>query len=136
MFFPKKLKFKKHQRNRLHGICCKPTKTALQYGIFGLRSLQNGYLTTNHLEIIRRILVKKSNKTVKFWCRLGARKILTVKAKDSRMGKGKGNFFCFASPVRAGTILFEIDGISKQTALESFLLIKKKLPMKISFVTT
>lgn len=134
MFFPKKLKFKKHQKGRLIGNVTNPKQTKLLFGAFGLKAKQNGYLTTMHLEIIRRILVKKSNKTVKIWCRLGARKILTLKAKDSRMGKGKGMFFCFVSPIKAGLILFEVDGISFQTFLEAFQIIRKKIPIKLSSI--
>jgi len=134
MFNPSLVKYKKHQRNRLFGKVVNKKTFNLKFGTMGIKTIESGYLTTTHLEIIRRILVKKSNKTAKIWFRIFARKIITAKAKDSRMGKGKGLFVCFVSPLQAGTILFEIDGLSYAHFLEAFFYLKKKLPVKIKMV--
>src|SRR3989339_267429 len=120
MFQPILFKFKKHQRGRLFGKVVKNSAFNLKFGTLGIKVIESGFLTTTHLEIIRRILVKKSNKSAKIWFRISARKIITAKAKDSRMGKGKGVFVCFISPIKAGTILLEIDGISLVQFKEAF----------------
>lgn len=134
MFQPILFKFKKHQRGRLFGKVVKNSAFNLKFGTLGIKVIESGFLTTTHLEIIRRILVKKSNKSAKIWFRISARKIITAKAKDSRMGKGKGVFVCFISPIKAGTILLEIDGISLVQFKEAFILLKKKLPIKLKIV--
>lgn len=123
------LKFtvKKHRGRALHV----QYGSFLNFGQFGIKSLQNGLLHENHLEMIRRIIKREAIKKIKYWYRLHINHTITSKPKDSRMGKGKGEVHHNVVRVKSGKIFFEIFGISKALFLKIFVLIQKKLPLKI-----
>jgi large subunit ribosomal protein L16 len=103
----------------------------LIFGQFGIKSLQNGLLHENHLEMIRRIIKRESIKRIKYWYRLHINHTITAKPKDSRMGKGKGEVLHNVVRVKSGKVFFEVFGITKALFIKIFVLIQKKLPLRI-----
>ena len=129
---PSKTKYRKHQRRRLRGKAS--AGAVVNFGEFGLQTLECGYLTTNQIEAARKALTHYMKRGGKVWVRMVADKIVTAKAAETRMGGGKGAPVAFVAPVRRGHILFEIAGIPMGEAKKALRLASFKLPLETRFV--
>lgn len=102
-------------------------------GEFALKSLESGYITTQQLESLRKVLVKKTNRSLKMWIKPTLHINKTAKAKESRMGKGKGKIFLNIGYIMPGTILIEMN-INKKLNNNLFKIIKSKIPFKTKLI--
>ena len=127
VLFPGKTKFRKHQRGRVRG---KATRGAtLNYGEFGLQTLDCAHLTINQIESARKTLAHYFKRGGKIWVRVLADKIMSARPAETRMGGGKGAPAKFVAPVRRGHIIFEVAGVAREEALAAFRLAAFKLPV-------
>lgn len=134
--FPRKVKHRKWQTLRKHpdkvGLASRGTN--LSFGSFGLKATQPGRITTNQIEACRKVLSRASGKTGKVWIRIFADMPFTKKPAQVKLGKGKGDPQGYVAPVRAGRILFEIDGVSEEEAREGLRKAGARLPVKTKIV--
>ena len=129
---PAKTKFRKHQRGRVRG---KATRgVTLNFGEYGLQSMECGHLTTNQVESARKALTHFLKRGGKVWLRVFADKIITARAAETRMGGGKGAPVAFVAPVKRGHIIFEIAGINREEAQLALRLASFKLPLATRMV--
>lgn len=128
---PKRYKYKKLKKRFLRQQLIETKLNKLNFGFFGLKTLESILVSASQLEMMRQLINRTMNRKGKLWILLFPSVPVTSKPTENRMGKGKGNVSFWVAPVKAGTVLFEIQGISKQ---ESFLVLKK-LQKKLSFKT-
>jgi len=129
MLNPKQTKYKKSQRGRLKGKIFNS-----KININSLQSLEPVWLTVNQIEAARKIISKNLKKIGKFYIKVFADKPITKKAKETRMGSGKGNLDHWVAVVKPGTILFEIINVEKKLCIEIFKKIQYKLPIKTKII--
>jgi len=108
--------------------------TTIAFGSYGLKALEQHWLTDRQIEAARQALTRHMKREGNVWIRVFPDKPITRKPLEVRMGKGKGNLEFWAAVVKPGRILFEVDGVSEQTAKESLELAAGKLPIKTKFV--
>jgi large subunit ribosomal protein L16 len=106
----------------------------IAFGSYGLKALEQHWLTDRQIEAARQALTRHMKREGNVWIRVFPDKPITRKPLEVRMGKGKGNLEFWAAVVKPGRILFEVDGVSEQTAKESLELAAGKLPIKTKFV--
>lgn len=106
----------------------------LSFGDFGLKALEPKWITARQIEAARRTITRFLKKGGKMWIRIFPVKPVTFKGAEMPMGKGKGSVDHYVSPVKAGTILFEITGIDESVAKRALLLVSHKLPIKTRFI--
>ncbi len=129
---PAKTKFRKHQRRRLRG---KATRGAtLNFGEYGLQSMECAYLSVNQIESARKALTHYLKRGGKVWLRVFADKIVTARAAETRMGGGKGAPVAFVAPVKRGHIIFELAGVTGSEAVSALGLASYKLPIETRVV--
>jgi large subunit ribosomal protein L16 len=107
----------------------------LSYGDFGLKAMNNGWLTARQLEAGRIAISRSIKRGGKVWIRVYPHKPITQKPAEVRMGSGKGNPEYWVAVIKPGTLLFEINGVTKEQAAEAFRLAGHKLPFKTKFVS-
>jgi large subunit ribosomal protein L16 len=105
-------------------------KTRLSFGTIGLKALESGYVTFKQIESAKQTILKKVSKRGKIWTKIVLNKPVTKKPLEVRMGKGKGNLSHKMARVRGGTLIFEICGLSRKTAISVFKTSGSKLPIK------
>lgn len=133
MLLPKKVKYRKQQRgDQIKGSATR--KTNLNFGTFGLKSLEAGWLTSRQLEAARRAITGHLQRRGKVWIRVFPDKSVSVKGNEIRMGGGKGAVDHYVAPIKPGTILFEIDGVSSTLAQSALRLARHKLPVTTIFI--
>lgn len=132
MLAPKKVKHRKVMKGRMSGIDYRGS--TLAFGSFGLKALQCGWVTARQIEAARVALTRYLKRGGKFWIRIFPDKPITKKPAETRMGKGKGSPEYWVAVVRPGRILYEIEGVTEETAREAFRLASHKLPIKTTFV--
>lgn len=132
MLQPKKTKFRKVQKGRNRGMI---HNMEINFGIFGLKAIDRGRITSRQIEAARRAMTKAIKRQGKIWIRIFPDKPITQKPLEVRMGKGKGNVEYWVSLVQPGKILYEIDGVSEELAREAFKLASAKLPVKSIFIS-
>lgn len=125
---PKRSKFKKNRKGKLSNLEFKANK--LIFGTIGLKSAESGTLTAKQIESARQAITRKINRKGKLWIRVFPYLPVTTKPIEVRMGKGKGAVNFWASRVRGGTVIFELCGVNKTTALSAFRTGGAKLPVK------
>ena len=108
--------------------------TTIAFGSYGLKALEQHWLTDRQIEAARQALTRHMKREGNVWIRVFPDKPITRKPLEVRMGKGKGNLEFWAAVVKPGRILFEVDGVSAQTAKESLELAAGKLPIKTKFI--
>ena len=108
--------------------------TTIAFGSYGLKALDQHWLTDRQIEAARQALTRHMKREGNVWIRVFPDKPITRKPLEVRMGKGKGNLEFWAAVVKPGRSLFEVDGVSEQTAKESLELAAGKLPIKTKFV--
>jgi large subunit ribosomal protein L16 len=136
MLYPKKVKFRKWQKNRQNPKFITPETrgTDLSFGSFGLKSTTFEQLTSNQIESARKIISRTIGKTGRIWIRVFPDRPYTQKAAEVPMGKGKGEPQGFCVDVLPGRIVFEIDGVSEDVAREALRKGGTKLPIKSKIV--
>jgi large subunit ribosomal protein L16 len=132
MLQPKRTKHRKMQKGRMKGDAKRGTTIA--FGSFGLKALDNVWLTDRQIEAARQAMTRAMKREGNVWIRIFPDKPITRKPAEVRMGKGKGNLEFWAAVVKPGRILFEADGVTEATAREAFGLAAQKLPIKCKFV--
>ncbi|MCY7410937.1 MAG: 50S ribosomal protein L16 [Chitinophagales bacterium] len=132
MLQPKKTKYRKMQRGVMKGNDWRGS--TLSFGSFGLKTLDEAWLTDKQLEAARVALTRHMKREGQVWIRVFPDKPFTRKPAEIRMGKGKGNPEGWVSAVRPGRILFEASGVSAVIAKEAMRLAADKLPVHTKFV--
>lgn len=124
---PKRVKYKKIKKGRLAKFSY---KNDLDFGTIGLKSLESGFISARQLEAARQAIARKIKKKGKLWIKVYPNLPITKKPTEVRMGKGKGNISHWAAKIKGGSILFEVCGINKKTAIKAFKTGSAKLPVK------
>jgi large subunit ribosomal protein L16 len=132
MLLLKKIKYKKQFKNKLIGKTSKSFK--IKFGKYAIKALKETRLTFNQIESIKSSIFKKIKHLGHLWIRIFPNIPITKKPIENRMGKGKGNFFCYIVKIKKGQILFEINGISFKESKKILQLISNKLPIKTKFI--
>jgi large subunit ribosomal protein L16 len=133
MLQPKRTKFRKAFKGRIHGLA--KSGTSLVYGSHGLKAMEPERLTARQLEAMRRAIVRHMKRAGRNWMRVFPDIPVTKKPAEVRMGSGKGSPELWVCRVKPGRIIFEIDGVSEQIAREALELGAAKLPIKCLVVT-
>jgi len=130
---PKRVKFRKCQRGRRRGTAFKGS--TLSFGEFGIKALENAWLSDRQIEAARVALMRNLKGGGKVWIRIFPDKPITKKPAETRMGKGKGDPSHWVAIVKKGRILFEMDGIPVEIARECMRIAAHKLPFRTRFIT-
>jgi large subunit ribosomal protein L16 len=133
MLMPKKVKYRKQQRGRMKGIATRGQY--ISFGDYGLMALEPAWITSRQIEAGRIAINRFIKRNGKLWIRIFPDKPYTKKPLETRMGKGKGNVEGWVAVVKPGRIMFELEGVTPETAQEAFLLAAHKLPIKTKIVT-
>jgi large subunit ribosomal protein L16 len=132
MLAPKKVKFRKMQKGRMRGKAYRGGTLTL--GEFGLKALEPGWLTSRQIEAARIAITRYVKRGGQVWTRIFPDKPITKKPAETRMGKGKGNPEFWVAVVKPGRMLYEMGGVTLETAKEAFRLAAYKLPIATKFV--
>jgi large subunit ribosomal protein L16 len=132
MLMPKRVKYRKQQRGRRAG----PSKgaTDVDFGEYGLKALETGWVTARQIEAARIALTRKLKRGGKIWIRVFPDKPITKKPAETRMGKGKGAPEAWVAVVKPGRVMFEVEGVDEALAREAIRLAGHKLPLPTKFV--
>jgi len=133
MLQPKRTKFRKAFKGRIHGTA--KGGTYLVYGSHGLKAVEPERLTARQLEAMRRAIVRHMKRAGRNWMRVFPDLPVSKKPAEVRMGSGKGSPELWVARVKPGRIIFEIDGVTDQVAREALELGAAKLPIKCRIVT-
>lgn len=126
---PRKVKYRKQQRGgKLRTRAKKGSE--MSFGSFGLRSLESGLVSARQIEAARRAMTRYVQRGGKIWIRIFPAKPMTKKGDETPMGKGKGSVDHFVSVVEPGRIIFEMDGVVRDTAIRALTLASAKLGVK------
>ncbi len=132
MLAPKKVKFRKQQKGRRRGTASRGSN--LNFGDFGLQASECGWLTTRQIEAARVTMTRYIKRGGKIWIRIFPDKPVTKKPAETRMGKGKGAPEDWVAVIKPGRILYEMEGVTRETAVEAFRLAAHKLPLATKFI--
>ena len=133
MMSPKKMKFRKQHKGRIHGKAT--SGTYLSYGSFGLKATSPERITARQIEAARRAISRCIKRQGRLWIRIFPDVPVSKKPLEVRMGSGKGSPEFYVSRVKPGKIMFELDGVPRAVAEEAFSLASAKLPIKVRFVS-
>ena len=129
---PKKTKFRKQHKGRIHGLA--KGGTTLNFGSYGLKATQPGRITARQIEAARRAMTRHIKRAGKVWIRIFPDVPVSAKPTEVRMGKGKGSPEYWAARVKPGRIMFELDGVPEELARSAFERAAAKLPISTRFV--
>jgi len=129
---PSRVKYRKSQRGKRRGVSSSGSK--LNFGEFGLKSLENAWLTNKQIEASRVAIMRHIKRSGKAWIRVFPDKSTTKKPAETRMGKGKGAPEAWVAVVKRGRILFELDGLPEELAQDALRLAASKVPFRTKFV--
>ena len=132
MLQPKRTKFRKAFKGRIHGVA--KSATTLDFGSFGLKSLDAERVTARQIEAARRAISRAMKRQGRLWIRIFPDVPVSKKPPEVRQGKGKGSPEYWICRVKPGRIMFEVDGVSEEIAREAFTLASAKLPVKTKFI--
>ena len=132
MLSPKRTKFRKQFKGRIHGNA--KAGTTLNFGAYGLKAMEPDRLTARQIEAARRAITRHMKRAGRVWIRVFPDVPVSKKPAEVRMGSGKGAPEFWAARVKPGRVLFELDGVSVQVAREALELAAAKLPIKTRFV--
>ncbi len=132
MLQPKRTKYRKQMKGRMKGDAGRGTQ--LSYGTFGIKSLESEFLTARQIEAARIAATRYMKREGSIWIMIFPDKPITKKPLEVRMGKGKGAVEYYAAVVKPGRMLFEVSGVTLETAKEALRLAAQKLPVKTKFV--
>ncbi|MBN2032473.1 MAG: 50S ribosomal protein L16 [Deltaproteobacteria bacterium] len=134
MLSPKKVKYRKQQKGRMRGRAISKGAT-LEFGDFGLQALSCGKMSAQQIEAARIAITRHVKRGGKIWIRVFPDKPFTKKPAETRMGKGKGAPEGWVAVVKPGRILYELEGVGENVAVEAFRLAGHKLPFPTRFVS-
>src|SRR6202050_5565981 len=132
MLQPARTKFRKQHKGRIHGAA--KAGTSLNFGAYGLKATEPERITAREIEAARRAITRHMKRAGRVWIRVFPDVPVSKKPAEVRMGSGKGAPEYWVVRVKPGRILFEIDGVTVQTAKEALSLPAAKLPIKTRFV--
>lgn len=133
MLMPKRVKHRKQQRGRRAGAS--KGATLIDFGEFGLKATESGWITARQIEAARIAMTRKLRRGGKIWIRIFPDKPVTKKPAEVRMGKGKGAPEEWVASVKRGRVLFELEGVPEDLAREAVRLAGHKLPLETKFVS-
>lgn len=133
MLQPKKSKYRKAHKGRIHGLA--KGGTTLNFGAYGLKATSPGRISARQIEAARRAITRHMKRVGKLWIRVFPDVPVSSKPAEVRQGKGKGSPEWWAARVKPGRIMFELDGVPKNIAEQAFVLASAKLPIDTRFVT-
>ena len=132
MLQPKRTKFRKAHKGRIHGVA--KGGTELAFGQFGLKAMEPERVNARQIEAARRAITRAMKRAGRVWIRIFPDVPVSSKPTEVRMGKGKGAPEFWAARVKPGRIMFEIDGVPEDIAREALRLGAAKLPIKTRFI--
>ncbi len=132
MLQPKRTKFRKAFKGRIHGMA--KGGTTLNFGAYGLKAVEPERVTARQIEAARRAMTRHMKRVGRVWIRVFPDVPVTQKPAEVRQGKGKGSVEYWVAKVKPGRIMFEIDGVTQDVARRAFELAAAKLPLKTRFV--
>lgn len=132
MLQPKKTKYRKMQKGRLRGKASRGVNLSL--GEFGLQVTETGFITARQIEAARIAMTRFIKRGGKVWIRVFPDKPITSKPAETRMGSGKGSPEFWVAPVKAGRIVYEMEGVTREVAKEALTLARHKLPLKTKII--
>jgi len=132
MLQPKKVKYRKMMKGRVRGVATRGASVA--FGDNGLQALESGKISARQIEAARVAMTRYVKRGGKIWIRIFPDKPITKKPAETRMGKGKGNVEEWVALIRRGRILYEMEGVAREVAVEALRLAAHKLPMRTRFV--
>jgi large subunit ribosomal protein L16 len=133
MLQPKKTKFRKAHKGRIHGVA--KGGATLAFGEFGLKAMAPDRITARQIEAARRAIARSMKRQGKVWIRIFPDVPVSKKPLEVRMGSGKGSPEFWVARVKPGRIMFELDGVSQEVAREALTLAASKLPIPTKFVS-
>ncbi len=133
MMSPKRTKFRKAHKGRIHGNA--KGNTQLNFGAFGLKALEPERITARQIKSARRAITRAMKRAGRVWIRIFPDLPVSTKPAEVRMGSGKGSPEFWVARVQPGRIMFEIDGVAEPLAREALALGAAKLPIKTKFIT-
>lgn len=133
MLAPKKVKYRKTHKGKTRGLARRGN--SLSFGEFGLQVVEPGWITARQIEASRVAMTRFIKRGGKVWIRIFPQKSITKKAAETRMGSGKGNPEYWVAVVKPGTILFEMEGVTREIAVKAMTLALHKLPLKTKFIS-
>ena len=132
MLLPKRTKFRKVRKGKIRGVATSGNYIA--YGDYALQAQGHERITSRQIEASRQAMTRYIKRGGKIWIRIFPHTPVTRKPLDVKMGSGKGSPEFFVAKVRPGTVLFEMQGVSEDTAREAMRLASNKLPVKTKFL--
>jgi len=132
MLSPKKVKFRKQMKGRRRGMAWRGN--SLNFGEYGLQAIGNGWVNAKEIEAARIAMTRYVKRGGRIWIRIFPDKPITKKPAEVRMGKGKGAPEGWVAVVRPGRILYEMQGVPRELAIEAFRLAAHKLSIQTKFV--
>ena len=132
MLMPRRTKFRKVHRGRRRGYA--KGQTTVQFGDYGLKSLEAGWITNRQIEAARIAMTRKIKRGGKVWINVFPDKSFTKKPAETRMGSGKGSPEGWVAVVKPGRVMFELAGVPEELAKDALRLASQKLPIKTKFV--
>jgi large subunit ribosomal protein L16 len=133
MLSPKRTKYRKAHKGRIHGLA--KGGTTLNFGAYGLKALEPERVTARQIEAARRAITRAMKRTGRVWIRIFPDVPVSQKPAEVRMGSGKGSPEYWICRVKPGRVMFEVDGVPQELAREALTLGAAKLPIKTRFVT-
>jgi large subunit ribosomal protein L16 len=133
MLSPKRTKFRKGHKGRIHGAA--KGGTNLNFGAYGLKAMEPARITARQIEAARRAITRHMKRVGKVWILIFPDVPVSRKPAEVRMGSGKGTPEYWVCRVHPGRIMFELDGVSRELANEAFTLAAAKLPIKTRMVS-
>ena len=132
MMAPKRTKYRKAHKGRIHGLS--RSATSLNFGSFGLKATEPGRVSARQIESARRAITRHMKRLGRIWIRIFPDIPVSVKPAEVRMGSGKGSPEFWVARVKPGRIMFEIDGVPVDLAKRAFELASAKLPITTRFI--
>jgi large subunit ribosomal protein L16 len=132
MLAPKKTKYRKAFKGRIHGNA--KAGTAVSFGTYGLKALEPARITARQIEAARRAITRHIRRVGRVWIRIFPDVPVSTKPAEVRMGSGKGNPEYWVCRVKPGRVMFELDGVMPEIAQKAFELAAAKLPIATRFI--
>lgn len=132
MLSPKKTKFRKAFKGKIHGLA--KSGTSVSFGTYGLKAVEPARITARQIEAARRAITRHIRRVGRVWIRIFPDVPVSSKPAEVRMGSGKGSPEFWVCRVKPGRVLFELDGVLPDVAEKAFQLAAAKLPIETRFV--
>lgn len=132
MLSPKKTKYRKAFKGRIHGMATSGAE--LNFGTYGLKAVEPARITARQIEAARRAITRHIRRMGRVWIRIFPDVPVSKKPAEVRMGSGKGSPEYWACRVKPGRVMFELDGVAPEIAEKAFELAAAKLPIRTRFV--